>query len=226
MGIPFSTGHVLALRRFPASSLGPGYTAVWHRDPAGAWEIYADVAPELSCSRFFGAALSRSVETAIALTWSDEWTLEISLPAAELTWRIHLTETWVTRWLNRLMPVLPDAAWRSPTMLHAIEWVAAAALGVGRLRLQGTTPNGHSFLARPRLLWAVSSSSAALGNVDLGAPEPLATPAQLGQFLIPQRGLFVIGAATFARDAGRSLVPARPRSLHGAAPVAAAGRNT
>ena len=34
IGLPFRSGHVLSLRRFPASSVGPGYTSVWHRDPA------------------------------------------------------------------------------------------------------------------------------------------------------------------------------------------------
>ena len=32
--LPFRSGHVLSLRRFPASSVGPGYTSVWRRDPA------------------------------------------------------------------------------------------------------------------------------------------------------------------------------------------------
>jgi hypothetical protein len=37
MGLPFRSGHVLGLRRFPASSIGPGYRSVWHRDPNGGW---------------------------------------------------------------------------------------------------------------------------------------------------------------------------------------------
>jgi hypothetical protein len=28
IGLPFDSGHILALRRFPASSIGPGYTSV------------------------------------------------------------------------------------------------------------------------------------------------------------------------------------------------------
>jgi hypothetical protein len=31
MGLPFRSGHYLALRHFPASSIGPGFRAVWHR---------------------------------------------------------------------------------------------------------------------------------------------------------------------------------------------------
>src|SRR5215208_3820868 len=70
MGLPFTSGHVLALRRFSASSIGPGYTSVWHRDPVGKWAFYSDVDPHLSCSRFFGNALARSDRGAIAITWT------------------------------------------------------------------------------------------------------------------------------------------------------------
>src|SRR5689334_16071506 len=47
MGLPFRSGHVLALRRFPASSIGPGYTSVWHRDPRGDWTFYSTIQPDL-----------------------------------------------------------------------------------------------------------------------------------------------------------------------------------
>jgi hypothetical protein len=51
MGLPFRSGHVLGLRRFPASSIGPGYRSVWHRDPAGRWTFYQDQPAELACTR-------------------------------------------------------------------------------------------------------------------------------------------------------------------------------
>jgi hypothetical protein len=54
IGLPFRSGHVLALRRFPASSVGPGYTSIWHRDPRGSWTFYSTVPPEQSCSRYYG----------------------------------------------------------------------------------------------------------------------------------------------------------------------------
>jgi hypothetical protein len=40
MGLPFASGQVLAMRRFPASSIGPAHTSVWHRDPAGRWDFW------------------------------------------------------------------------------------------------------------------------------------------------------------------------------------------
>ena len=57
MGLPFSSGHVLAMRRFPVTSVGPGYTSVWLRRPSGAWSIYADAPPELL--RAFAERLER-----------------------------------------------------------------------------------------------------------------------------------------------------------------------
>ena len=39
MGLPLRSGHVLAMRRFGASSVGPGYASVWHRSPDGAWSF-------------------------------------------------------------------------------------------------------------------------------------------------------------------------------------------
>jgi hypothetical protein len=55
IGLPLPSGHVLALRRFPASSLGPDYTSIWHRDPGGKWTFYSTAAPEQSCYRIVGA---------------------------------------------------------------------------------------------------------------------------------------------------------------------------
>ena len=51
MSLPFRSGHILALRRFPASSVGPGYTSVWHRAPDGPWTFYTDLAPLKTCNR-------------------------------------------------------------------------------------------------------------------------------------------------------------------------------
>lgn len=54
MGLPFESGHVLGLRRFPVSSIGPGYTSIWHRSPDGRWSFWSTTAPEVSCARYTG----------------------------------------------------------------------------------------------------------------------------------------------------------------------------
>ena len=45
MGLPFASGHVLALRVWPEVSFADPYLAVWHRAPAGRWTIWSDGAP-------------------------------------------------------------------------------------------------------------------------------------------------------------------------------------
>ena len=51
--LPFDSGHVLALRVFPANDFSP-YRAVWHRDPNDRWSIHVD-GPRLdtACPRYF-----------------------------------------------------------------------------------------------------------------------------------------------------------------------------
>src|SRR5215510_12826233 len=71
IGLPFDSGHVLALRRFPSSSIGPGYTSVWHRDPEGRWTFYQDAPPELACSRYFGNEIDETVLQPINIEWNS-----------------------------------------------------------------------------------------------------------------------------------------------------------
>lgn len=40
-GLPFDSGHVLALRVFRENTFGP-YQTVRHRDPGGRWSMHAD----------------------------------------------------------------------------------------------------------------------------------------------------------------------------------------
>src|SRR3990172_12687318 len=84
MGLPFASGHVLGMRRFPASSVGPGYTSVWRRTPAGDWTFYSDVEPLQSCNRFFGSAVETFQRTTIALDWTGTRSLRIEVAPAGL----------------------------------------------------------------------------------------------------------------------------------------------
>jgi hypothetical protein len=70
-GSAFRSGHVLALRRFTASSIGPGYSAIWLRSPQGAWSMWIDTEPMKACPRYFGSELERVIEAPIALSWPD-----------------------------------------------------------------------------------------------------------------------------------------------------------
>jgi hypothetical protein len=97
--------------------------------------------------------------------------------------------------MNAVGGATPGALWRQPLFLKLMGGVASVALGAGYLALAGETPNGQRFIANPRLVWTVSSSAASLDGQDFGSTGPLPVQARLGDFWIPQRGLFVIGSA-------------------------------
>lgn len=197
MGLPFTSGHILAMRRFPASSVGPGYASVWHRNPGGAWTFYADKEPRVTCTRYFGHAAARAIETRITITWPDPHRLRIEIPSARLEWDVELTSSFATSVLNRLGGYLPEPAWRNPAVLRAMTVVAGSLLNAGHIGLSGAVPNGQSFVANPRVLWVVRASHASLGGTDLGTPGPIRPQARLGDFWIPQRGILALGQSYF-----------------------------
>jgi hypothetical protein len=100
MGLPFETGHVLALRRFSASSVGPGSTALWHRSPEGAWRIISNVEPQVACPRYFGRELREARVDEIELSWTGRRSFRVTVAAARLEWEVHLASTWATRAMN------------------------------------------------------------------------------------------------------------------------------
>ena len=196
-GIPFASGHILCLRRFPATSIGPGYTSVWHRNPDGDWVFYADAEPRLTCSRYFGATLADSRRSPIELRWLGPWSLAIEVPGADLFWHVRLATSPAVNLLNGVARLLPESGWRSPRVLRAMGAVAGPLLGAGELALSGTVPNGQRFVEMPRRMWRVSGSIARARGVDFGVSAPLPTQERLGDFTISQRGIFAIGHATF-----------------------------
>lgn len=74
---------------------------------------------------------------------------------------------------------------------------AGPVLGVGRVRLSGTVPSGKGFLADLRAIWLIGDSTASLNGEDLGAPGPLPEQPRLGDFWVPQRGVFAVADAFF-----------------------------
>jgi len=197
MAAPFLSGHILAMRRFSASSLGDAYTSVWHREPNGEWTFWSDRPALQSCARYFGPALTRAIEAPIDLRWMGPRHLSVRIDDAKLRWEMDLEATTATRLMNALARALPDRAWRSDTVLKAMARVAGPLLHAGNLGLTGLAPNGQHFVANPMRLWALSRSSAALGGHDLGEPGPVPEQARLGDFWIPQTGLFAVGRAFF-----------------------------
>jgi hypothetical protein len=198
MGLPFAYGHVLALRRFPASSIGPAYTSVWHRDPSGRWEFWQDQPDDQACSRYFGSALAGTHRAHIELDWTSESILKIAIAEADFSWEVTLVASAATRALNAVGTLVPRRAWRAPSLLEVMGPVAGKALGAGRLAMTGKAPSGHAFVVNPQQIWLIPKSSARLGDQHFGPPGPLGQQARLGDFWIPQRGVFVIGRAFFS----------------------------
>jgi hypothetical protein len=198
MGLPFRSGHVLGLRRFPASSIGPGYTSVWHRSAAGDWTIYQDVPAVESCPRYFGPRLRRALQRPVRLRWTSARSFLVEVDhGEEVRWEVSLAAPLSFRAMNAMARMVPGPLWHSDAVLHAMGILASRMLGAGRIALEGTAPSGQRFAANPRVAWAIPSSRARVEGVDLGEPGPLPEQERLGDFWIPQRGLFVIGNAFF-----------------------------
>jgi hypothetical protein len=194
IGLPFRSGHVLALRRFPASSIGPGYTSVWHRDPRGIWTFYSTVNPDLGCARYFGSEITHNVVAPIGIEWDGPATFNVNVGTA-LRWAVALKATPSTRFLNRAASLMPQAWWQQRSALHAMSAAARFALGAGKLNLSGKTPNGHEFVSNPERVWLIDSSHAIWNGCDLGPAGPLPQQARLQDVLIPQNGVFAVARA-------------------------------
>ncbi|WP_018774635.1 hypothetical protein [Arthrobacter sp. 131MFCol6.1] len=198
MGVPFSSGHILALRHFPASSVGPGYSSVWIRDPAGIWTMHSTTDPGFSCPRYFGSALGAVSTGGISIRWRDGYSFTVEVgEGVDLSWDLTLAATPVTRLLSAVSGAVPDRLWRSRTFLRAMGAVAGPVLGAGHIGLTGRVPNGQSFGARPRRMWIVRESTAHLLGRSLGQAAALPVQDRLGDFWIPQRGIFMIGSSVF-----------------------------
>ncbi|WP_019728696.1 hypothetical protein, partial [Mycobacterium avium] len=134
MGLPFGSGHYLALRQFPATSFSPGYRSVWHRDRDGVWTFYATTPGPQSCARYFGAATARdAVQCDIDVAWVTPWSLLVEIPGL-LAWRIELRATVATRLMSALGARLPQRAWTSRAVLAVLGRAAGPLLRAGRGR--------------------------------------------------------------------------------------------
>jgi hypothetical protein len=196
MGLPFSSGHILCLRRWPASSLGRGYTSVWHRNPEGRWTFIQDAPPQQACSRYFGSAVTETLMREIEIVWSGPRDLTVRIDGDyTLNWQVSLAQTLGTRLMNAAGGLVPNALWRNVTVLKLIGAAGSRILGAGCLSLTGHVPNGQRYVANPRHLWPVTSSVATVYGQDIGPIGPLPVQARLGDVWIPQRGRFFIGNA-------------------------------
>jgi hypothetical protein len=203
IGLPFRSGHVLALRRFPASSVGRGYTSVWHRSPAGNWTFYSTVPPEQGCARYFGAEIHRNIVAPIDIVWTGPARFRV-LIGDVLDWVVTLQESPLSRLMNAAARLVPETLWQTKMMLKMMGHAARILLGTGKMNLAGRTPNGHEFIANPQRVWLIDSSSAVVNETDTGPVGALSRQASLNEFLIPQRGIFAVARAFLDAPKGMS----------------------
>ncbi|TPG29581.1 hypothetical protein [Mycolicibacterium hodleri] len=208
MGLPFASGHYLALRNMAATTIGPGYRSVWHRMPNGQWTFISDAAPEQSCARYFASDSAQTLNTEIEIHWDGPTSFRVSVPGL-LEWRLELAGTPATLLMSALGRRLPAAAGRGESLRRMMARTAGPMLGAGRMGMAGTAPNGQRFAAAPWMIWTVSRSTATLRGADLGSPLPLLRQAQLGDFWLPQRGLFALANVAF-----ENFDPARHHPVH------------
>lgn len=203
VGLAFASGHVLAFRRFVASSIGPPFTTLWERDPDGRWRFHTNVDPTRSCPRYFAAAPEDARMDELELSWRAGGELWVRARDAGLHLVLRLGSTAATRSITAAAPLLPGAAWRNPSANRLFGRAAAHLLGTGPLTLRGRTPSGHHYQLRPRAVWCVQAAAAVLGGRDLGPVVPAAQPLALADFTIPPHGLLIAGSARFSRVEAR-----------------------
>lgn len=210
MAQPFRSGHLLAMRRFPHTSIGAGYTSVWHCDPGGRWTMWNDAAPVDSCPRYFGPALTAVEECPIDVGWPDAWTVTVRIEGV-LEWRTRIVATPATRMMTAIGAHLPDSLWRNRAVLAVMGRVAGPVLRAGALRLWGRVPSRQWFTVNIRNVWATADVTARLLGEDLGPTGPTRPQRWLGGFALPNRGLFAVGRATletYRPERHRRVLPA------------------
>ena len=214
MGLPFSNGHYLAMRQFPATTFAPPYISVWHRDPSCNWTFYATTPGQQSCARFFGSATPNdAVQCDIGVSWAGSWSVLIEIPGL-LHWTVELQATTATRLMSSIGGRLSESAWTNPTTLRRLSAVARRTLGVGDVRLTGRAPSGQCYMMAPKQLWTVADSQAVLQGRDLGPSGRLLRQARLGDFHMPQRGIGMVGSGHFETfNPERHLTSERARSF-------------
>lgn len=193
-GLPFDSGHVLALRVFPQNPFAP-YRTVWHRDPEGRWAIHAD-APRLdiACPRYYGPACDHVGHARIDVAWTGPRSLRVRMDQPYLEWSLSVMRSSVMGLLNPVSAHLPLASWRPRPLVRARE-LLARTLGMGVLEMAGTMPSGHRGVLMPQRMYLIGDAEATLEGIVLGHPTRLSENPMIGGVPLPARGVLAVGQA-------------------------------
>ena len=169
MGLPFESGHYLALRQFPDGIVRAGVSVGVAPRSGRQLDVLRHHArrAELRSLLQFGdrqrrrpVRYRRRVDHPMVVPGDDSRTAR----TGRSTWQ----STFASRMLTTVASRLPEWAWTNQIMLGVIGRVAGVTLGAGDVRLAGAAPNGQQFMVAPRQIWEVSASRAVLGGEDLG----------------------------------------------------------
>ncbi len=196
--LPFSTGHLLALRVSPQNPFG-AYVSVWHRPPDGEWSIFVD-GPSLdtACPRYWGPATERARCSTIDVTWTGPNELRVDADEPRLEWTMSMSASPLVRMVNAVNSALPLWTWKPRPLVRAREWVARRVLDVGEIRFSFTTPSGHDTVLRPAAEYVIHESQAVLDGRTLGEPVRLDENPTIGGVPLPTRPSFVFAEAHMA----------------------------
>lgn len=196
-GLPFDSGHVLALRVFPQNDFAP-YRTIWHRTPTGAWSIYVDgPRADTACPRYYGAAAKHVGYARIDLAWTGPMELSIQMDSPRLEWHVGMTASPLVTVMNAISSALPERLWRTRPLLRLFERLGGRLFDLGDIALSGSMPNGHFGILMPRRMFPISSASARLDGLDLGQPTRAPTNPSIGGVPLPARPIFAVGGGYF-----------------------------
>lgn len=195
LGVTFESGHTLALRAFEETSFGPGFVAVWMREPNGDWRFFSDNDPRQSCAKYMLPDVADQVP--VEVRWVDERTLHVSIKAISFRWFLEFEETRRTKLMSGIVSRIPKWGLRTAPVSRLVAAVASRGLGLGRLRLRGHVPNGQHFAGMPRRVWNIKSSAAWAGAYHFGEVVQKAEQRQFGDFWIPETPIAIAGEVEF-----------------------------
>ena len=213
LSLPLESGDVFAFRHCAASSLGPPFNCVWHREPDGRWTLHVDVAPARSCWPFLSPALAEVRVGEITLRWRGRHEVSVCACDCRLNLAVRIAATPLTRMLGAAATLVPPPLWRSPFALRALGRAAGLATQAGTLPLSGRAPAGHEYRLRPAAIWHVAAAAATLAGRDLGSVALPPDPPRLGELALPRRALLAALTEEYTTPAVDPAPPSRPFNI-------------
>ena len=199
MGLPFATGHYLALRQFPATP-SPRPTS---RCGTATRPAPGPFTPPPPVRR---AAPATSARPRPTMPSSATSTSRGSRPGrctstsrGFCTGRSTGRRPPATRMMTAIGVRLPESAWTNPTMLGPDRPDRRAGVRHGEMRLTGTAANGQRYMVAPRNIWACHRVTGDAGGRDLGPSARWLRQARLGDFRLAATGHRASSAPVISR---------------------------